>query len=172
MTEILHQGRFEVPWHQREYDWEAGDVERFWNDILSAQKRGATDYFVGSIVLTRQAEAVYHIQDGQQRLVTYSLMCAALRGVFEKQAAGNTDIRVQESQKIIFDVSPTGMISQRQIDDAEPRINPSPKTKTTSSTSPVVGNSNPMASLGGHGISSIATRANSAKMRPTNCSTI
>ena len=34
VADILHQGRFEVPWHQREYDWETRDVERFWNDIL------------------------------------------------------------------------------------------------------------------------------------------
>ena len=129
VAEILRQGRFEVPWHQREYDWDTGDVERFWNDILVAQQRGARDYFVGSIVLTRQVEAVYHIQDGQQRLVTYSLMCAALRGVFEAQNAGNMDARVQECQKIIFGVSPTGIVRQGQIESAELRINASRKNK-------------------------------------------
>ncbi len=129
VADILHQGRFEVPWHQREYDWETRDVERFWNDILVAQQRGARDYFVGSIVLTHQAEAVYHIQDGQQRLVTYSLMCAALRGAFEKRKAGITDARVQECQKIIFGVSPTGIISQSQINSADLRINASPKNR-------------------------------------------
>ena len=129
VAEILHQGRFEVPWHQREYDWETRDVERFWNDIIGAQQRGAKDYFVGSIVLTRQTEALYHIQDGQQRLVTYSLMCAALRGVFEKRRAGITDARVQECQKIIFGVSPTGIISQSQVDRADLRINASPKNR-------------------------------------------
>ena len=129
VREILYQGRFEVPWHQREYDWEVGHVKRFWDDILSAQKRGAKDYFVGSIVLTPQSGSSYHIQDGQQRLVTYSLMCAALRGVFDKQDAPNTDARVQEAQKILFEVSPTGMINQQQIENVDLRINPSPKNK-------------------------------------------
>ena len=129
VSEILHQGRFFVPWHQREYDWEDGEVKSFWEDINMAQERGASDYFVGSIVLTDRGGETYDIQDGQQRLVTFSLMCAALGMFFESQNNPSTDTRIQEVRKILFNVPPVGMLNQAQVDNADERISMSVKDK-------------------------------------------
>lgn len=67
--------RFAVPQFQREYAWEAEDVEEFWTDL----RRGLEDesYFLGLVILTgtgKQKDVV----DGQQRLLTLTLLASAL----------------------------------------------------------------------------------------------
>ena len=76
---ILWEGVFEVPWHQREFDWDPENVKQFWDDIQRNVENDEDDYFIGSITLTERGGRRYHIQDGQQRLTTYSMMVAALR---------------------------------------------------------------------------------------------
>ena len=53
--------------------------EQFWNDMQESMEKGEEDYFIGSIVLTREEARQFSIQDGQQRLTTYSMMIAVLR---------------------------------------------------------------------------------------------
>ena len=94
---ILWNGVFEVPWHQREFDWEPEHVEQFWDDIIHSVYAGEDDYFVGGITLTEQSERLFNIQDGQQRLTTYSMMMAALRDVLP------SDYR-NDAQRILYDI--------------------------------------------------------------------
>ena len=68
-----------MPWHQREFDWNPENVEQFWDDIQRNVESGEEDYFIGSITLTQESDRLFHIQDGQQRLTTFSMMLAALR---------------------------------------------------------------------------------------------
>lgn len=79
IPKILWAGIFEVPWHQREFDWDTEQVEQFWDDIHRNVERDESDYFISDITLTQEDQRTFHIQDGQQRLTTYSLMLAVLR---------------------------------------------------------------------------------------------
>ena len=81
LPDILWEGIFEVPWHQREFDWDPEHVEQFWDDIQRNVENSEDDYFIGSITLTQRDERLFDIQDGQQRLTTYSMMLAALRDI-------------------------------------------------------------------------------------------
>ena len=81
LPQILWEGAFEVPWHQREFDWDGEHVEQFWDDIQRNFENGEEDYFIGSITLTERPGNTFHIQDGQQRLTTYSMMLAVLRDI-------------------------------------------------------------------------------------------
>jgi hypothetical protein len=67
--------RFSVPEFQREYAWEKEDVEEFWSDL----RRGLDDdfYFLGLIILTGTGNEMV-VVDGQQRLLTLTLLAAAL----------------------------------------------------------------------------------------------
>ena len=78
LPNILYKGVFQVPWHQREFDWDPENVEQFWDDIQRNVENDEEDYFIGSITLTQKSDRLFHIQDGQQRLTTYSMMLAAL----------------------------------------------------------------------------------------------
>ena len=81
LPDILWAGVFEVPWHQREFDWDTEHVEQFWDDIQRNVENGEDDYFIGSITLTERVGRHFYIQDGQQRLTTYSMMLAALMDI-------------------------------------------------------------------------------------------
>ena len=79
VSEVLHSGRFEVPWHQRYYDWRLEQVRELLSDLKNALDTGKTCYFIGSIMLVKAMQAKeQRINDGQQRLITLSLLIAAL----------------------------------------------------------------------------------------------
>ncbi|MEU7005031.1 DUF262 domain-containing protein [Nonomuraea sp. NPDC046570] len=73
---LISSAVFEVPIYQRDYAWEKLQVEEFWNDLSNALGQGP--YFLGLIVLTGDGKRK-HVVDGQQRLVTLTLLAAALR---------------------------------------------------------------------------------------------
>ena len=78
VSDVLHSGRFEVPWHQRYYDWKVEQVRELQADLKDALETGKTCYFLGSIMLVKPTETgPLRINDGQQRLITLSLLVAA-----------------------------------------------------------------------------------------------
>ena len=78
ISEILYSGRFEVPWHQRYYDWTEEQVRELLSDLKEALDANKTCYFLGSIMLVNPSETTpRRINDGQQRLITLSLLIAA-----------------------------------------------------------------------------------------------
>ena len=79
VSELLFSSRFAVPWHQRLYDWSAEEVRELLEDIHGAMEAHSKCYFIGSIMLIdSRSEEVLTINDGQQRLVTLSMLVAAL----------------------------------------------------------------------------------------------
>ena len=66
---------FEIPAFQREYSWEEDQVADFWRDLSSNVT--ADDYFLGLLILTKR-DGVNEVIDGQQRLVTLTLLAKAL----------------------------------------------------------------------------------------------
>ncbi len=82
--DILSKHLFEVPWHQRDYDWGVEHVEELLDDLKDACDRKRTSYFLGSIMLVeRKSEDRYEINDGQQRLVTLCLLVAVFARRFK-----------------------------------------------------------------------------------------
>lgn len=79
---VLRDRRLSVPPYQRTYSWEEEEVSDFWWDLRAAFRSKASQYFLGTIVLTHDESGVTRIVDGQQRLATTSLLLAALRNEF------------------------------------------------------------------------------------------
>ena len=77
-SDLFQQGYFDVPWHQRYYDWKPSDVQALLHDIEDAIKEERDCYFLGAIMLVEIGHQRWAINDGQQRMITISLMCAAL----------------------------------------------------------------------------------------------
>lgn len=118
-SELFHQGRFAVPWHQRYYDWKASDVRALLHDINDAIEENRDCYFLGTIMLVETASQCWEINDGQQRMVTISLICAALCRRFPRGSQ-----REGHALRILFDREAN---STWTLDDAEhhhPRISP------------------------------------------------
>lgn len=72
---LISNNRFEVPQFQREYSWEDDQVSEFWNDLRDNLITG--EYFLGLVILTEE-KGIKQVVDGQQRLVTLTLLAAAL----------------------------------------------------------------------------------------------
>ena len=121
-SDLFHRGRFDVPWHQRYYDWKPNDVRALLDDIDDAIKENRACYFLGAIILVEVGPRRWEINDGQQRMVTISLICAALCRRFVSEAKGSQ--REGLALRMLFDLDAN---SAWTMDDAErytPRISP------------------------------------------------
>ena len=85
VSEVLCSGCFTVPWHQRYYDWKVEQVGELLTDLHDAAEGDKACYFVGSIMLvSSNLTPSLRVNDGQQRLITLSLLIAGLCRRFEK----------------------------------------------------------------------------------------
>jgi hypothetical protein len=73
---LLSGSTFEIPAYQREYAWRETEVSEFWDDLSNSLSRGP--YFLGLIILTGE-EKRKQVVDGQQRLLTVTLLASAIR---------------------------------------------------------------------------------------------
>lgn len=80
---LISKSRFTIPQFQREYSWQTDEVVEFWSDLRSSLETG--DYFLGLIILTEEND-IKNVVDGQQRLVTLTLLATALH--FEAKGLG------------------------------------------------------------------------------------
>lgn len=76
MGSLMSGSIFEIPPYQRDYTWQDDQVKEFWNDLSHAVPHGP--YFLGLIILTGEDKRK-QVVDGQQRLLTITLLAAALR---------------------------------------------------------------------------------------------
>jgi hypothetical protein len=73
---LMSGSTFKIPEYQREYAWRRPEVEEFWRDLSHAVTLGP--YFLGLIILTGEDKRK-QVVDGQQRLLSITLLAAALR---------------------------------------------------------------------------------------------
>lgn len=72
---LLSGSTFVVPPYQREYAWGEDEVRDFWTDL----QKGINDdsYFLGLVILTDE-DGKKHVVDGQQRILTLTLLASVL----------------------------------------------------------------------------------------------
>ena len=121
LSQLLYKGKLEVPWHQRQYDWSKENVNELLIDLDEAFRENRESYFLGAIVLVEQSDRTWEINDGQQRIATYSLICARLARMF---ANGVDPQRESIALRNLFDLSTDHTESLSQADRLEPRVSP------------------------------------------------
>jgi uncharacterized protein with ParB-like and HNH nuclease domain/predicted transport protein len=88
---------YQVPPYQRPYSWKEEHVEELWEDIYSAFENGDEEYFLGSLILTRNKEnKCLDVIDGQQRITTLTILFCVLRDMYYIDLENKT-----EKKKII-----------------------------------------------------------------------
>jgi len=79
LSEILFsQRRFRVPRYQRPYAWDTDQASQFWEDLLASPE----PYFLGTFIFNNESvkeDGYADIIDGQQRLITATILIAVLR---------------------------------------------------------------------------------------------
>lgn len=77
---IFANNTFEIPRFQREYSWSSEEISEFWTDLQGSLD--SESYFLGLIILTKPQESDVRgrkqVVDGQQRLITLSLLANAI----------------------------------------------------------------------------------------------
>jgi len=67
-----------IPKYQRPYKWTAKNVIQLLDDVVIAKNENKETYRVGTLILHQDNESKYNIVDGQQRIITFSLLLKAL----------------------------------------------------------------------------------------------
>ena len=89
-SELLSNGvKYTVPRFQRDYSWEQEQWEDLWADIEGLDQEGF--HYMGYIVLQRKNQLDFEVIDGQQRLVTLSLLILATMRHLQRLSDNNED---------------------------------------------------------------------------------
>lgn len=121
-SELFELGTFAVPWHQRHYDWDRGHVTALLNDIEEASREQRICYFLGSIMLIESDGFRWEINDGQQRMITVSLIIARLCRMVSEENADSQRVRIALEK--LFVLPPDQVCSLDEADGYRPRIEP------------------------------------------------
>ena len=74
----LFNNKLIIPDYQRNYCWEDKQVNDLWNSLIEIPNDNNSAYHLGTIILQKTEDGSYAVIDGQQRLVTLSLIVKAL----------------------------------------------------------------------------------------------
>ena len=124
---LICEGLFTVPWHQRRYDWKPEHVDELLQDIDDAINTGRRCYFLGTVILVKSGPMQWRINDGQQRMVTLSLICACLRRIFMEHKDSR---REHLALRVLFDIAENTSHAADNIDRLTPRVTPPRDDKT------------------------------------------
>lgn len=122
---LLSKGEFTVPPHQRSYDWELQHIKDMLNDFKEALiKKPDSPYFLGLITLSQLKTKSWEIIDGQQRMITFSLICSYLgRTCYEKYHQQNIN-DANDFHNDAYEIVVKDFESFSKLRYANPRINP------------------------------------------------
>ena len=127
LSYLFYTGKFEVPWHQRYYDWTKEHVSELLYDLDEAFRENRNCYFLGAVMLVKKANGIWEINDGQQRMVTFSLICARLARIFRDEV----DTRREAlALRIFFDLDENHTYDLSEADELTPRLSPPRNDKT------------------------------------------
>lgn len=82
VAKLFFNVHYEVPIYQRNYAWEADQIEQLIEDIWSSKG----EYFLGNLIVNQKDHNVYEVIDGQQRLTTLYLLERYLEVCFNSDA--------------------------------------------------------------------------------------
>ncbi|MCX7727577.1 MAG: DUF262 domain-containing protein [Chitinispirillaceae bacterium] len=103
LAEVLGNSKiYNVPRFQRSYSWKEANWEDLWLDILALKNNEEKVHYLGTIVLQSMDNKVFTIIDGQQRLVTLSILILACIKLLDKLIAEGKEEKENRERKEIF----------------------------------------------------------------------
>ncbi len=119
---LLREGSFNVPRHQRYYDWDKEHVRMLLQDLVDSVEEDRPCHFLGAIMLIKneKTSAVnWEINDGQQRIITFSLICSYLCRVFQKQGRAAEESSIL---RVLFNIQEGHGYTLDTADELIPRV--------------------------------------------------
>ena len=100
---MSNRKRYIIPRFQRDYSWESEHWGELWEDIEQMRENKA-QHFMGYLVFQTQDGKTFQVIDGQQRLITLSIVIlTAIKKLKELVAAGNESDANEQRIKIYQD---------------------------------------------------------------------
>jgi len=100
--------QFVVPPYQRPYRWDADDAVQLLRDVHESCEAAETEYFIGSMICIKKSGNKYEVVDGQQRLITLTIILSCL-----SECIRNSRIKDELKERILR--------SDPYLEDATPR---------------------------------------------------
>jgi len=101
LNSVIGNGKsYKVPIYQRDYSWRKNDeVEDLWNDILELEIEKS--HYMGYLVLLpdNKVNESYLIIDGQQRLITLSILTLAVTRLLKEWAEEGIEKELNEERR-------------------------------------------------------------------------
>jgi len=113
---------FTVPEYQRGYEWKKKHWRDLWTDVNRIGDQVDQHYLGNIILLEKDAGRTYEIVDGQQRIVTISILAMAIRDVgdFEvDEDGGLNDVRMKDILEVNRGGSPETKVKLADEDAKE-----------------------------------------------------
>lgn len=100
---MSNRKRYIIPRFQRDYSWESEHWEELWED-LEQMRENKAQHFMGYLVFQTHDGETFQVVDGQQRLITLSIVIlAAIKKLKELVAAGKEPDANEQRIKIYQD---------------------------------------------------------------------
>lgn len=78
LIDSLKEKKFVIPIYQRNYAWTDVEINQLISDINNFKEESGALYHLGTLVVFKKEANEYHVIDGQQRLITLTLILYAL----------------------------------------------------------------------------------------------
>jgi len=95
LIDILNgKEKYKIPRYQRPYSWTTDEVSDLWNDLKEGES-----VFLGSFVFNYEKydeEGFVEVIDGQQRLITLTILMAVLRDIYKELGEDRKSNRTQD----------------------------------------------------------------------------
>lgn len=133
---LLASNTFVVPPYQREFAWEGDEVKEFWDDLRGGLEQGS--YFLGLVILTTEGSELpsetdrKHVVDGQQRILSLSLLASAIYHEAKREGRDALADRVRADFLTSMNYETDLMVPRVVL--SEPRDDDTFQTLTTSPT--------------------------------------
>ena len=119
IADVLFNKRFVIPRHQRPYAWDKEHIKWLLDDIADGIEKDRPYHYLGHAMFIPNNNEL-EINDGQQRIVTITLICAYL--LYEHFASTKDTLSINNAMRILFDFPPYPKKTLDDIDTLEPRI--------------------------------------------------
>ena len=120
LADVLREGRFIIPRYQRPYAWKPEHVNWLLEDIAEGINDQKSHHFLGPIAfVSTSKKRTSEINDGQQRIATFMLICAHLCINFMEAGHSSGE---NKALRILFDLEEAHDETMANADKLQPRI--------------------------------------------------
>ncbi|GAB4140412.1 MAG: DUF262 domain-containing protein [Patescibacteria group bacterium] len=106
---------FTIPVYQRDYAWTKINCQKLWDDLVDLKNNKRVDHFLGTIVTIGNGFQEYTIIDGQQRLVTVSILLISLHNFLKNFEQKSQENEILSEQILDFLINKYSSSNEKRI---------------------------------------------------------